>query len=435
MHKHKTILKQSNKLIKASNTSRDVTKCLLCVEKSCLCSVRRSQATKFAMKRVRGLSSLWFAKSMDELAQKCNSFHDVVWLSHAAFPVFLYLKHFRHRMKTTPWEVWWRLILLIWLWLSVTPFVSCFAFVSFCSLSNQALSFTFHLCIQFIQFILYPSPSRFQKFKAKGNEVCFVCFVKFSKISASDSKTLCRDGFGRRMSPPMLKQCVKLCRSGGGSGRQGRQGRQRLFCDIFCTESSLKSMNITCTHRIRTYHSIPETNVHYEAPKQFWRLECSRLSGKSVDCVGSSLIPEDPEGFPQEIATRNFAAQYVCFLGLILMRVMGSQARRSDAGKVQIDVTKWCKSWSKWWGDWHISSDVPKSSCKRILISLEEVNTGVLKRGSSKQLDISMKLLSMDLRYFPPHTMDYWPLRQWSQSLCDLPRDQSKKEHWTSSWG
>jgi len=71
--------------------------------------------------------------------------------------------------------------------------------------------------------------------------------------------------------------------------------------------------------------------------------------------VGSSLIPEDPEGFPQEITTRNFAAQYVCFLGLILMRVMGSQARRSDAGKVQIDVTKWCKSWSKWWGDWHIS--------------------------------------------------------------------------------
>jgi len=54
--------------------------------------------------------------------------------------------------------------------------------------------------------------------------------------------------------------------------------------------------------------------------------------------VGGSLIPEDPEGFPQEITTRNFAAQYVCFLGLILMRVMGSQARRSDAGKVQIDV-------------------------------------------------------------------------------------------------
>ena len=90
------------------------------------------------------------------------------------------------------------------------------------------------------------------------------------------------------------------------------------------------------------------------------------------------------------------------------MRVMGSQARRSDAGKVQIDVTKWC-NWSKWWGDWHISSDVPKSSCKRILISLEEVNTGqnpgkrVLKRGSSQQLDISMKLLLMDLRYFAQH--------------------------------
>lgn len=252
MQKHKAILKQSTKTDKTSNTSREVTKW-----RSVCCVLRNHVCVRLAEAKPQSLPCNVFEvfRSFFPVIRRVNRriSTKIPFLSRfcLAFPGGFsrlplpqaFSSQMSHRMKK-PWEVWWRLILLI-SWLSLTPFAPFVPFVSFFaafrSLSNQALSFTFHLCIQFIQFIQFilPSPSRFQEFKAiKRNEVCFVCFVKFSKISAlSDSKTLCRDGLGiwRMSCPPMLKPCVKLCRSGGGSGRQ------RLFAAFFCTESSLQS--------------------------------------------------------------------------------------------------------------------------------------------------------------------------------------------------
>ena len=107
--------------------------------------------------RSLGLSSLWFAESTDELAQEYHSFHDFVWLSHAAVPVFLYLKHFRHKL-VTEWRnpeksdedrfCWfhgchWHLLhllspaLLLFVRFQTKPWASPFTFVSNSSSSSS----------------------------------------------------------------------------------------------------------------------------------------------------------------------------------------------------------------------------------------------------------------------------------------------------------
>lgn len=166
MRKHKTILKQSTKTDKNFTRSDEVTKCLLCVEKPCFVFGWPKPSHKVChvtCSRSLGLSSLWFAESTDELAQKYHSFHDFVWLSQAAFPVFLYLKHFRHKWVTEwrnpeksdeDWFCWfhgchWHLLhllyllspsLLLFVRFQTKPWASPFTFASNSSSSSSSSS-------------------------------------------------------------------------------------------------------------------------------------------------------------------------------------------------------------------------------------------------------------------------------------------------------